>query len=294
MKPLSGALAFLIPALLLAGAGVWLLAMPAFQETAPTQEDWESAAAYVQEQFEEGDFIRIEPFWMTSGRVHFAALDGGESKPFAILDFHRVPDRPHLAGFKRVWLVVAAGEGRLPETVVPPGSALLSQEVFSTVTVFLFEMPEGMILWQMLDNLPPPATKKELRQVAGGARECVLVSPGKEPVTVAFRVPSPGLLLVRVGNTVEAARSKKGGPVAVFLSVDGRQVADTVLERRAYGLDELRASLDGEGDHRVSVRFATDDPRGREVCMDGYVVRAELSVSDENPGEGWWESKTGW
>lgn len=264
------------PAVALCALAIWLLLEPAVQSVAPDEAGWAEASDFVKERFRAGDFIRIEPHWMTSGRTHFVALDGGPSEPFRILDYHRVPDHPYLARFSRLWLVAASGEGNGPEIVVPPGSTLLEEQSFEGISVFLFEMPSGVLVWQMLENLPLLKVKRELRQVAGGARECALVRPGKEPVSVSFPVPSPGVLLIRVGNTVEAARRKEGGDVAVTLLVNGEEAAGVLLERRAYRLDEMRVPLDGGGPQEVTVRFETDDARRREVCMDGYVVLQQL------------------
>jgi hypothetical protein len=276
MRPIFRTLLLGAPVLLLCAMAIWLLLEPAVRSAAPDEASWAEAADYVKERFQPGDFIRIEPFWMTSGRAHFVALDGGPSEPFRILDYHRVPDHSYLSRFTRLWLVAAAGEGNGPDMVSPPGSTLLDERSFDRISVFLFEIPSGVLVWQMLENLPLPKVKRELRQVAGGARECALVRPGKEPVSVSFQVPSPGVLLIRVGNTVEAARRKEGGDVAVTLLVNGEKAAGTLLERRAYRLDEMRVPLDGPGPHEVTVRFETDDARRREVCMDGYVVLQQL------------------
>lgn len=92
---------------------------------------------------------------------------------------------------------------------------------------------------------------------------------------MVLRFPSfgaEGQLLVRAGNTVEAARSKDGGAVRVEVAVDGAPAGELVLERASYRFDGMTHELAGTVPHELVVRLTTADERKREVCLDGYVL----------------------
>ncbi len=272
--------------LILPAAAVLALALVLFfaryaRDLAPEHEDWAQAASFIEEQWAEGDIVRIEPSWMTSGRVFFADLDGQAPLPFRVLDPGRTLDVPVLYGHKRLWLVAALDAREQPDELTPAGATLVEETSFERLSLFLFELPEKVVLWNMLQALPSARVEGKkpsiaLRQVDGGPRNCVVVRPGKEPTRLRFVLPGAGTLLVRAGNTVEAARAKHGGTVTVSVSLEDGESAEVDIPRRDYSLHEMKFTLgqDAVG-AELLVTLATSDERKREVCLDGFVLDGE-------------------
>lgn len=271
---------------ILPAAGILTLALVLFfarylRDPAPGHEDWAEAAGYIEERWAEGDVVRIEPWWMTSGRVFFADLDGKAPLPFRAFDPGRTLDAPVLFDHQRLWLVAALDARDRSAKLTPPGATLVEESSFERLSLFLFELPEKVVLWNMLQALPSarvegPRASIQLRQVDGGPHNCVLVRLGKEPSKLRFTLPGEGTLLVRAGNTVEAARAKHGGTVTVTVSLENGESAEVDIPRRDYGLHEMSFTLDREAvGAELLVTLATSDKRKREVCLDGFVLDGE-------------------
>ena len=274
----SRTLLLILPAAAIVGLALFLFFARYAREPVPRHEDWMEAAAYVRQHWAEGDVVRIEPSWLTSGRVFFADLDGGAPEPFRIFDPGRTVDAPVLYRYKRVWFVAALDARERPEELAPAGATVVEEIGFAILTLFLFELPEKVILWDMLQALRSarvegPKASVELRQVDGGPRNCVLVRPAEEPTRLRFTLPGAGTLLVRAGNTVEAARAKHGGTVTVTVSLENGESAEVDIHRRDYGLHEMKFSLGQEAvGSELLITFLTPDERKREVCLDGFVL----------------------
>jgi len=284
-------------------AALALLANSALKGDAPRNEDWLEAARYVQASFAEGDVIRIEPYWMTGGRVFFGDLDGGPRKPFRILDLHREIDAPYLYHYTRLWLVAAldardeavalappaggdaasgdgagqsGGERAGSDGRAVPGAVLLERKDFERVSVFLFSLPSGMIVWEApaepgAGSRPPGSVG--LRQVAGGPRRCLVLRPEKGKAAVEWRATGDGILLVRAGNTIEAARAKEGGDVDLVVGVQGEELDTVRIEARDYTLHEIRTGLpEGTASTTVRLEVKSAEPKKREVCVDAYLL----------------------
>jgi hypothetical protein len=306
-------LLLLLPVVLLAVSAVVLLALPLFRAEVPTHEEWLDAARHVEEHWRQGDVVRIEPGWLTAGRVYFGDVDGGRREPLRILDVHDPVDQAWLYRFKRLWLVSAVGEENNYQEVVPPGASLVAEYPLGAVSLMLFDLPQGVVRWQLTGSLKSavmqrmgpsgePTTclykgkalrcrlkshldaKVELRRVAGSARKCLVVRPGPGEALTTLRFPGlhgPGRLLVRLGNTVEAARAKHGGDVQATVTVGGETLSEWTIERRAYRLDEVSHLLD-QGEKELVISLSSTDDRKREICVDGYLL--DDLVVDQGPG----------
>ena len=297
----------ILPAALMLALAVWLLVAPTFRAAAPTHAQWLDAAAFVQERWQEGDLVRLEPTWLTAGRVYFSDLDGRKREPLSILDIHDPVDHPYLYGFTRLWVVSAVESRSEHETAAPPGATLVEETELPGVTVVLYEIPAGVIRWSLLSALRTVVVQrtdsdqgpvscrwrgdriacgmkghldvtKELRRVAGGPRECVLVrpGPGESPTRLRIPISGSGLLVVRAGNTVEAARAKDGGDVSIRVSVGDEVFGDMVLKRRSYRLEEFRLVVGQPEKIELVIDLAATDDRKREICLDGYLLDAEV------------------
>lgn len=296
-------LLLLLPVTLLAGFAVVLLVLPLFRTEVPTHEEWLVAARHVEEHWRNGDVVRIEPGWLTAGRVYFGDIDGGPRTPLRILDVHDPVDKAWLYHFKRLWLVAAVGEESNYEDVVPPGASLIGEYPLGPIALLLFDLPQGVIRWQLTSSLKSAVMQRkpsdgesvtcrykgtalrcrlkshldariELRRVAGSARNCLVVRPGPGEALTTLRFPrlsGPGRLIVRLGNTVEAARAKKGGDVRATVTLGEDTLADWTIERRAYRLDEV-SHLVGEGEKELVISLSATDDRKREICVDGYLL----------------------
>jgi len=298
----------LLPLLALLALAVYSLVAPAFRPAAPTEEEWLEAAKYVSEHWQGGDVVRIEPAWLTAGRVFFADLDGGKREPFRILDIHDPVDHPFLYLHARLWLVTAVEQRGVYESTIPPGAELAEEIELDGITLLLFDLPGDVVRWSMLasprnilvERVDPKKgpvrcewragkhncgigssydVKQELRRVAGGPRACLVVrpGPGKSPVTLTLRgIDREGTLVVRMGNTVEAARAKHGGDVSVTVALARDVVGEIEIERRSYELQEVRATIETATEKELAITVRATDDRKREVCLDGYLLDADV------------------
>jgi hypothetical protein len=292
-----------LPLAALVAVAVWQLVRPLWIPEPPRPEAWLDAARHVRGAWTSGDVVRIEPAWLTQGRVYFGDVDGGPREPLRVLDLHSPLDLPFLYGFERVWLVTAVelrGEPLLPDRF-----ELVEATSFTGLTVQLFDVPREQLAWVMLDDLAAaalgrtdvekgpctfrqdrfrcgraavPDARVELREVAGGPRRCLLLKPSPAGEELALSFPSldrEGVLLVRAGNTVEAARSKDGGTVVVSVELDGKALGTMTLERASYRLDRVIGPVAGGGPHELTVRLTAEDEKKREVCLDGFVLAGD-------------------
>jgi len=283
----------LLPAALLAVTAVVLLVLPFFRDEAPGPDDWLEAARLVREGWQDRDAVRIEPSWMTGGRVYFGDLDGGPRTPLRILDVHRTLEPGFLYRFKRVWLVAAldaADRGDLP---ILPGASLVRTIPLGRLSVFLYALPEDVLTWSLQSTraargnapvrkagLPGHAA---LRQVAGGPRSCTVLEPRKGRSVLTAEVPGPGTLFVTAGNTLEAARSKEGKDVEASIRLNGTEVAGVRIPKRDYSLSRFRFDLQHAGPAALEIAVSSSDPAKREVCVDAYVLSSSVAASLEDP-----------
>ena len=299
------ALVMTLPVLGLLVVTLYLIWAPQAREPEPTHDDWLAAARHVQAEFTDGDVIRIEPTWLTSGRIYFSDLDGGKRRPFRILDLHAPVDKPYLYRFQRLWLVTAVESRGREDEFAPDGAALIDRRVLDRLTVSLYRIPADVIRWSLLESLRDARLERrdkkgnrlscdyrgeslkcsrdrkydvgiELRQVAGGPRNCLLIrpDPGGKPAILRFPpTGNEGRLLVRAGNTVEAARSKEGGDVTVTIRLGEEKLGHLLVPKRSYAFETFEAVLGPEQAGRPLVlELTATDEQKRELCMDGYVL----------------------
>jgi hypothetical protein len=301
-------LLLVVPVVLLMVLSFGLLLGQFFRAPAPTPKQWLAAAEHVQENWQSGDVVRIEPAWLTAGRVYFGDVDGGPREPFRILDLHDPVDPAWLYRYKRLWVVLAVAARSDWEELVPLDLALEEELELPGISLLRFAIPQGRLRWQMLEALPAAKVvrqgpdgpvkckwrgqahrckvkgamdvQRKLRRVAGSARQCVNVNvgPGTEPTTITFAgLTGPGTLLVRVGNTIEAARAKDGGDVTATLVLDDEEHSSLLLDKRSYTLEEVAISLADSREKELVISLQATDDKKREICLDGYIIGDEAA-----------------
>jgi hypothetical protein len=300
-------LLLVLPLVLLMILAFWLLLGQFFRAAAPSPEQWLEAAEHVQQNWQSGDMVRIEPAWLTAGRVYFGDVDGGSREPFRILDLHDPVDPAWLYRYKRLWLVLAVEARSEWEELVPLDLVLEEEVEFPGISLLRFAIPQGKLRWQMLEALPDARVvrqgsdgpvkckwrgqshrckmkgamdvQRKLRRVAGSARQCVNINvgPGTEPTTLTFGgLTGPGTLLVRVGNTIEAARAKDGGDVTATVVLDEEEHSSLLLDKRSYVLEEVTIPLADGREKELVIRLRATDDKKREICLDGYIIGDEI------------------
>lgn len=293
----------LLPLLLFLVGALVLLVLPFFREPVPTPEQWRAAARQVRERWQPGDVVRLEPTWLTAGRVYFGDVDSGARRALRILDVHEPVDPLWLYRFQRLWLVRAVESRGRALAVAPPGAELVEEVELEGLTLSLYTLPRDVIRWEMREALagaeltrqgPKGETtcrwqagrlrcklkgdldvEEALRQVAGGPRQCVVVRPGPGTAPATLRFPGivgPGRLVVRMGNTIEAARGLDGGDVTVSVSLGEEALGELVLKRRDYDLHEVAGGLSDGSEKDLVIRLQATDDKKREVCLEGYLV----------------------
>lgn len=261
MPPRTAAGALLATLAIAAAALVW--AQVDADQRPPAPNDWAALAAAARPAVRDGDLIRFVPAWDDGGRLAFQATVAGTFEPpFRALDWRSPPDPLVWMRFQRV--VQVGWEDRLAEDAanLPPGTggaeALARQGPLAAV---VSRLPPSPLRWSAVDHVagatverydagaraPTPcrwrtdhhacpggsewwrAVTVSLFDAGGTHRECVLMTPVGAGGRVAATFPAvpvgpDGTLLLRAGNTLEAARRATPGRVHVEVEVDGRRV----------------------------------------------------------------------
>lgn len=291
---------WILPILGLLVLSAVLLVGPIFQPEEPREEDWLEAARIVRKEWKEGDIVRLEPSWMTSGRVFFGDIDGGAPVPFRALDVHDQVDVGFLHRFQRIWWVTALN---LP-LPLPEGMTVLKTWPMKRLSMALVEVPSERLLWMLESRLedveflrsnqgepgkPCQHVAKgfrcgvkdasdpriELREVAGGPMECLIVTPGPGSLPALLQMshlPGPGELILTWGQTLEAARVKDGGQTRLTVMKDSSIVVEELIAHKDYELHELVLALPEE-DSKVTLVVEADNPAKRELCIQATILK---------------------
>jgi len=272
--------------ILLALVATWLLVRPALQHPAPRAEDWAAAAARIRPDLAEGDLIRIEPFWSTGGRIWFGDLDGGPAKAFRLLDVHEPADPQWLTRAPRVWIVGAMGYGdAVIEDLEGLGYAVGDAQELGRVTVTRLDRGDLGLRWELvaahrdadLDGVERKQVRRQVRRVAGGPRDCLLLGAAKKDgpekaVLTWDGIDGAGTLWIRAGNTMDSARNRLPGNLMVTARAGGEE-ASLMVPEGSYTLEALQLPFDG-GALEIEVR--SDAGGVHQVCLDGLLIGPEV------------------
>ena len=306
-------LLFSLPA---AGAAL-VLAQRTLDHRAPAAEEWKELATQVRPGLGKVDLVRVVPGWDDLGRAaFFAASPQTGTFPFGALDGRVPPDPLVWMRFKRV--VIVGWSDRVDDDArsLPEGSRHLG-EVGRTnrLRAVAWALPPSPLQWSAVESLESARVQRvlpngeilacpwsagrfdcpggaepwrDVRRVltdAGDApRDCIYAEPYPHGarVEIAFdgvRLEAGDTLLLRAGNSIEAARRRAGGRLHVTLDIDGERIVEDGFGRNDYLWTPwaVRVSEDAKVPGRLYglvVSVSAEQSGWRQVCLDLHVLGA--------------------
>jgi hypothetical protein len=217
---------------------------------APTDADWDRAAAAVRAAFVPGDLIVFAPAWMDPvGRQHLGDL-------MTIHDAARMD----AARYPRVW-EVSARDAHAPDATGTVGADL----GFGALRVRRFDRTPARVTW----DLRPRA---KLLEVDYAPRECVdLHAPGKLD---AGTVPLGTSLVAYAGLADFRSRRDNRAWAIVRVLVDDAEAARTIIGSES-GWVALPAIATTPGPHHVVFESSVDPTRPERPAVLSVCVAAE-------------------
>ncbi len=334
-KPKSAGIALLtLFAVLLSGWFLWA-GERARAKAAPDQEEWGEFSSSLRPLLKDRDLLRFAPVWDNLGPAAFqGTVVGSEKAPFPALDWRVYQDPVRWMGYKRLvllgWSGYVNGSVGSLEARFGPSEVLLRQGLFAARA---FTLPASPLRWNALDVFSEAkvrrlSTKKKAevcpwngtrhdcpgrggwrdvnirRMLVGDVTQtCIFMEPAPDGAGVEIMFEELELgpdqtLMVRVGNSMEAARRNAGGPLHLVVSIDGMVVTRDSYHHHdfawiPYGI-RMTKSLK-KGYHQVRVTLSTEKSGYRQECLEllvldagweawgalGYGHRFRASVSEE-------------
>jgi hypothetical protein len=265
-----------------------------------------AVSAFVAKHFQEGDSVRVTPFWNEDLWVDLKNIGPGTEKfPFpALLRGDRI-DVVTLLRMKRIWMIGSQGRKAKPsdplfETLEPS----LTEEFADGTTVALYDMPDMGHKGSLSSSLNTlsvaravpgreerPCPKRgrrhrcgkegwenpsvETRDVFHNEVSWLLAHPpaNNETLVITWPTTNAAYLIVRAGFTLKAVRKEQGSPVTVKVSVNGVDVDTFTLEPHKYHLEMRLLPLDPE-QTKNTVRFEVhaEDHRFRQLMLEADIV----------------------
>ncbi|MBM4319578.1 MAG: hypothetical protein FJ125_06385 [Deltaproteobacteria bacterium] len=286
------------PPPLLAAFAILALLLFALQlrwaEQVPDEQDWAAASAVLRTGWEEGDLLRIEPWWASQGLSQLRGLP---------VDRVRRPERPRLARYRRLWVIAAHGhactDGALAE------AELQVRQELHRLTLCRFALPwRGRPLYDLRERLQDARVRREsgkkveecslwakgswycgklhawqfvgpvTKDVDDNPREAIWAHPPAKDTRLVIEYPVVPLgqtLELEAGLTLRSIISGEGSAVHFLVRVAGEKVLDTTLAPRQKGwftwsIDT--AHLAGRSE-RVSVVIWAKDHQVRQLLFAG-------------------------
>jgi hypothetical protein len=290
---------------LLVMAALGVLVAQAYQyASVPSEEDWASAARYVESQAGERDAFRVEPEWDSRPRVYLQGMSYVPAEEATFFD---------LDPYERVWILAESRRETRAVSRMPPSWRLTSSpETFGSVTVLMASPPaENATRWDVFSALKDAKVRREygdktedclsyrpgpfqswrcrkadpwlyvgetLQTVTNDTHRCLWAMPidrgGR--LVISFKdVPGGASLRGHYGQPIDAIRSKRGGPVRFEVLVNGE-----VAHRKVFGLHEegflpWSIPLPAGEDSLDSLDFTvfSTDKRDRFFCFTARVIK---------------------
>lgn len=289
-----------------------LVAHPMIRAATPSDESWESAAAFVRARYRSSDRIVAAPAW----------VDPIVRSQLGDLLSLRMAAPPDPAGIERVWELSIRGASSRD------APAALEQD-FDGVRVRMWFTPSDELIYDFVDEIAAAEVKlvdangsricpwRAAQPARGGletgpmtprerfvcdarrpwlwvgatvlsdlelqARRCIWQHPaGPDPVRVTFAdVPLGDRILVRGGIDYQAERRRVHAPVTLRVWINERLAAELVHED-GDGWAGLEIDTRAAGSEPATVRFETtaDNPDARLFCWSASSVRGRTPLDD--------------
>lgn len=293
----------------LASVSIWKSVDPG--PRAPTDEEWHLAADRVAAGWEDGDGLRVHPFWLRESAATLAG-DLQDGEPPRHMDLSLPADPMFEVNHRRIWVVSAMGRQDNVPGLVYGHELELDQEVAPGLVVRRYRMtasPLVVDLREVLANAKVtraggrggerPCRWKNKRhecqgkawenvsvgvhEVAGSPRRCFILHPFPDggEVTIAWKDLKLGAgVLIRAGLTIDAARNERGSDARLTVSIDGERSAAWTIPKHSWEHHSrwipTRAT---HGSLSISVTAPQED--FRDVCIDGFTLAAPPPMEDD-------------
>jgi hypothetical protein len=241
----------LVGAAALLALAVWEIAtLLHVHAAAPTDADWDGAAAFVRAGFQPGDLVVFAPGWMDPvGRLHLGDL----------LSIHDAA-RMDAARYAKIWEVSARGASA-PEAAGPVGA----EARFGALRVRRLDHAAARVTW----DLRP---RSKLFEVAYAPHECVEVrAPGALDVGA---VPLGATLAVDAGLADFRARRDNRAFAVVRVLVDGAEAARATIGSES-GWVALPIVATQPGPHQLRFETSVDPDRPGTPAVLPVCIAAE-------------------
>jgi len=291
----------LLGLVLLTGGALWITLDPGLPE--PSEAHWSKAGEVIAAGFEEGDGVRIHPFWLQVPSALVAPFDGQRPD----VDVSLPPDPIFLATHRRLWQVTAFGRTDAPP--VPGGELLEERSLDGHLTLSLYRLADSPVAVDLLDRLDTatverfgPGKKRRrckwngrehhcngrpwenvgvsTRQAGGAPRRCMVLHPYPDRGTVAVtwkNVPLAAGVLIRHGFTLDAARNEKGSDATIRVLVDGEKQLEVVEPRNSWEwTPSWIATPQGGRRATVTIEVTARREEFRDLCLDAFVLTRRL------------------
>lgn len=261
----------------------------------PKPEDAAEAAGLVRASFEQGDVVRVYPWWYDDSRVGLGPLPVLPGRELDDYDRHR---------FQRLWLLVPDSHAEQALDAAPWLEDTSEVARFGSIGVFRGNIRhDDHVAWDAFTEFEAAEVSRAARdgsdeqrcdvrrrserhcsridpwiyvfaatrEVDDTYRDCVQVNvaPGDERWILRWsEVPRAARMRIRSGNTLLATRSERGAPVHMRVYVDDVEVAASVTQIHAGDYPELDIEMPQAAEPaHVRVEVEADDHFDRFFCF---------------------------
>ncbi|MFT7625815.1 MAG: hypothetical protein ACI9WU_005006 [Myxococcota bacterium] len=288
------------------GLSTWSLAaaVNAGPDT-PTLDQWDGARAYLAERWQDGDGVRVHPFWLREASGALATLDQATLPP-EHLDLGWPADAVWAAQRGRVWVVSAMDRD---DAVLPQGDVDLDETLPGGIRVRRVVMADNPVLFDLSNRLGEARVTREgpgggLRrcvwrngrhdcrgkhwenvrtdwvEVGGAPRSCIILHPYPDNGTVRLRfdnLPAGAGVLLRSGFTLESARNENGSDAVLSVRLGDDEVLRRVEPQNAWAWRDAWIPLDGSR-RSLTVEVFAEKEAFRDLCVSGWVLSRRIDT----------------
>lgn len=285
-----------LPFLGLIGLAVWSVAVQRGEmANAPSDRDWTEAQQIVRDGWQDGDVLRVAPYWADSARAGLFELEFNPAREM---------EEAELYMYERVWILADREHADDAVAELPNGWTIAERwEPNGRTDVLLLDVPEpSHVLYDMVTSIRDAQVSVQhgearsdcslfrrggwhcdridrflnvtpsVEETGGSLHRCLYTSPWPEQGTLRIlwpEVPLGARLDGNVGNTMPAIRAERGSDVRVSLLINDQLVHEQVFgkwDTPFYPIDVDTSAWAGQT-ARVEATVFAEDFFDRWICL---------------------------